>query len=216
VCAAYAFAESLGVDRLSRLLSNGRVPSEQIWFEVLPYPTRQHEGNTNLDLAFGSISLRPYSKGGIQLLADDNTAICFCECKWLSDISLGVSNDIHRNQMARVIENALLFADASGNFADAVVFTLVTPAVFKNRAQFSRHYQYKWNDYQNSELLTADFRSCGLELRGDLPKPSSRLSSLELNWVSYEELVLGAPPSPLQKEVYEFFKNLAVVEFPGG
>jgi len=213
VCAAYAAVESLGVANLSEVLSGGNVSTEKIWFEVLPYPTRELEGNTNLDLAIGNITLRSDTKSGIQLKEENYTAICFCECKWLSDISLGVSRDTHRNQMARVIENALLFSDARGRLASNVYFTLVTPSMFRSRSQFSRLYQYKWKDYQTEEMLIADLDSCNLEPRSGLSAPSTRASVLNLKWVTYEELIFAAPTSALQAEVHNFFRKLSLVEF---
>jgi hypothetical protein len=210
VCAAYAVAGPNGVGKFARLLSNGGVSTERIWFEVLAFPTRKREGNTVLDLAVGNISRRPGTEGGIQLKETGGSAIAFCECKWLSDISLEVSHDVHRNQMARVIENALLFCDARGRVADVVYFTLITPAIFKSRGQFSRLYQYKWREYQAYEMLRADLDSCSLEMRGAVPLPDSHIANLKLNWVTYEELLRAAPQSPLQAEVVRFFQRLSL------
>lgn len=215
VCAAYAVANLPGVASMSKILTNGEVSTDKLWFEVLPFPTRQLEGNTNLDLAIGSIRMRSDTKSGIELKEDKVSSVCFCECKWRSDISLDVSHDIHRNQMARVIENALLFSDMKGRLVDNVYFTLITPGIFKSREQFSRLYQYKWQDYQTNELLKADFDSCSLELRADLPAPGTRTSILKLNWVSYEDLILSASASLLQAEVFSFFQNLALADFSG-
>lgn len=50
--------------------------------------------------------------------------VCFCEMKWYSDLSTKVTHDLHRNQLAHVIENAVAFASAP---LDQVHVVLVTP-----------------------------------------------------------------------------------------
>lgn len=215
VCSAYAVAMSPGVAAMSKALTNGEVSTEKLWFEVLPFPTRNLEGNTNLDLAVGSIELRADTKSGIALNEGKETAICFCEFKWFSDISLDVSHDIHRNQLARVVENAMLFSDEKRRLVESSYVTLVTPSIFKTRGQFSRLYQYKWQDYQTLEFLKADLDNCSLELREGLPQPSERVSSLNLNWVTYEDLIVSAPPSLLRDEVLVFFRTLSGTDFNG-
>ena len=80
--------------------------------------------------------------GGIQA-AQGASWVCFCEMKWYSDISGKVTHDIHRNQLARVIENAIAFASAP---LDRAHVALVTPASF--RASRSRLYGYKFEEYE--------------------------------------------------------------------
>jgi len=65
-----------------------------------------------------------------------------------SDISISVTYDIHRNQLARVIENALCF-QGSGKYAEKIHVTLVTPSIFRNAPLKSRLYQYKDELFEN-------------------------------------------------------------------
>jgi hypothetical protein len=109
LAATYAIAGDLGAQRLASLLIENGVskPINKLWFECLPVSPRFNEGDTHLDLAVGGIAQRNGTTSGIEY--DRNVAdfICFCECKWYSDISIDVTYDKDRNQLARTIENAL-------------------------------------------------------------------------------------------------------------
>lgn len=175
--------------------------ADKIWFEVLPFPGRKKERNTNLDLAFGNISRRKNS--GIELKHGESTWINFLECKLFSDISKDVKNDTERNQLARVIENALYFrSEHSPCFAKTVVVTLVTLKKFKECLENesrgkSRLFQYKFEEYKNSkEKILIDLKSCSLELRENLSEITlERLGDLKLLWATYEDLIEKAPDS---------------------
>jgi len=152
----YAARKKEGINKLARMLTNDNINTNEInkiWFEVLPLPPRQNERNTHLDLAIGNISLRNGTESGIQLKDNiEDPWICFCEMKWNSDISTKVSNDLKRNQMIRVIENALTFQNSKYKLAEDIYFNLVTPALFKNEPK-SRLYHYKFEEYKKIRRL---------------------------------------------------------------
>lgn len=205
---AYAAADG-GPSQLAGRLAGCPVVSEDIWFEVLPRSPRRAEGQSNLDLALGHLALRAGTESGIELMPGPKRTIVFCEFKWYSDIAYAVSFAQHRNQLARVIENALLFRATDGGFAEQVHVCLVTPQVFRDRSSPSRLYQYKWHDYTEPghERLLADLRDCGLELEMDLPEPRERLEGLRLAWRSYEELAFSAPESAIREAFKRFYES---------
>lgn len=197
----YALCGEAGIRKLTKILtgSDQTKPLEnRIWFEFLPLPPRQGEGKTSIDLALGTISQRNQTKGGIQLDVFGHPWVCFCEMKYKSDISIGTTHDVQRNQLLRVIENALCFQNA-GNCADRVFVTLVTPEVFRYPKVKSRLYQYIYEEYKNDHnRIIHDLEKCSLELRkqknwwypADIIR---RAESLCLNWITYEELFNGLP-----------------------
>jgi len=209
----YAIAAGDGVAHLTEALTGADCPAPgnaKIWFEVLPVPPRRMEGETHLDLALGTIALRDGTGSGIRLDDAEAPWVCFCEMKWDSDISSSVSHDPHRNQLARVIENALCF-QTFGRYAEKVYVTLVTPGVFRDAPFKSRLYQYKFEEYTASPArLVADLDRCILErnAQADWRHPSDlreRVASVSLRWVTYDELFEGLPPSPLQAELKGFW-----------
>ena len=112
VACGYAMGGAEGVASLARKITGkdlAQPEHNKIWFEVLPKPPREREGNTNLDLALGAIRRRGNTKSGVKFAAHSVPWICFCEMKWGSDMSVGVTWDAGRNQLIRVIENALCF-----------------------------------------------------------------------------------------------------------
>jgi hypothetical protein len=195
-----------GPSKLAFHLTEKNITADRIWFEVKPQSPRIREGQTVLDLALGDIMLRKDTASGIELAAEVKGNIVFCEFKWYSDIDNRVSYDLHRNQLARVIENALLFRSANGRLAEQVHVCLVTPKIFRDSQVFSRLYQYKYNDYSHPgyESLVADLRDCGLKYEQVLPDISSRLSALKLSWLSYEQIALLAPASPIRDAAKRF------------
>jgi len=211
----YAIAGQQGIAMLTRTLTGlnqGQPTNQKIWFEVLPIPPRKGEGETHLDLALGTIARRKGRESGIELDDVESPWICFCEMKWYSDISIGVTDDIHRNQLARVIENALCF-QRSGKYATKVHFTLVTPALFRNAPLKSRLYQYKFGEYnKNRACLIDDLNACVLE-KNDQPGwsfPSDltqRVTSLSLWWATYDELFENLPDSMIATEVKNFWRQ---------
>jgi len=217
VACGYAIAGEQGVAELTRILTGSDQESPanpKIWFEVSPVPPRKNEGNTRLDLALGTIAVRQGAEAGVTLDDAASPWICFCEMKWHADIDVKVAHDVHRNQLARVIENALCFQDA-GRYAEKVYVTLVTPAAFRDAPLKSRLYQYKFEEYKaDPASLIADLEACVLEKReepgwsypADLAR---RVTCLSLRWVTYDELFQGLPGSPIAEELANFWKQHA-------
>jgi len=211
----YAIAGEQGVAMLTRTLtgSNQREPTNpKIWFEVLPIPPRKGEGETHLDLALGTIARRKGTESGIELDDVESPWVCFCEMKWYSDISTSVTCDIHRNQLARIIENALCF-QKSEKYTEKIHVTLVTPSIFRNASLKSRLYQYKFGEYNtNLTCLIDDLNACVLERNNqpDWSFPSNltqRAKSLSLWWANYDELFENLPDSPIAAELKNFWRQ---------
>ena len=211
----YAMAGEDGVARLTEALtgSNQKSPANpKIWFEVLPVSPRKREGETHLDLALGTIAVREGTGAGIKLDDVGSPWVCFCEMKWYSDISVRVTCDVHRNQLARVTENALCF-QASGKYAEKVYVTPVTPATFRNARLKSRLYQYKFEEYNaNPASLMADLEACILAKNEQVgwsypPDLAQRVASLSLRWVTYDELFQNLPGSPIAAELTKFWRQ---------
>jgi len=197
IACGYALYGEDGIKKLTKILTGSdqtkRLHSG-IWFEFMPLPPRKGEGRTSIDLALGTISCREKTKGGMQLDDSKNTWVCFCEMKYNSDISTGTTHDSKRNQLLRVIENALFFRSSdSGRYADKVCVTLVTPEVFRHANVKSRLYQYKYEEYKNDpSTIISDLHKCSQ--KPNWPSPDiKRIDSLCLNWITYEELFANLP-----------------------
>ncbi len=213
----YAAGGQSGSDLLIRKLSKNRcIKDGKIFIEWLPVSPREarDEGKTHVDLAIGNIKLRQNTKGGIELEVKENSFINFCEAKWYSDIPKSVTYDQARNQLIRIIDNAICF-QKEGKYADKIMVTLITPEIFKSNVRKSRLYQYKFEDYLNDKneiLEDLDLNQNRLKFRqnkkwkypDDIP---NRLKNLELNWISYEELFYSMPNSNLKDEILKFEKN---------
>lgn len=210
----YAIAGEDGIAQLTRALteSNLGVPDNaKIWFEVLPVPPRKKEGETHLDLALGTIAVRVGTESGIRLDDVRSPWVCFCEMKWYADISVSVTYDVHRNQLARIMENAVCFQN-SGRYADQVHVTLVTPSSFRNAQLKSRLYQYKFEEYKaNPASFIADLEACALEKNEQPdwfypPDLAERVTALSLSWVTYDELFeRSLPRSQIAEELQKFW-----------
>jgi len=213
VACGYAIAAESGIVTLTKASTGsdyGLPANPKVWFEVSPVPPRKNEGDTHLDLALGTIAVRQGTEAGVTLDDAESPWICFCEMKWYSDISCGVSHDVHRNQLARVIENALCFQHA-GRYADKVHVTLVTPAIFRDAPLKSRLYQYKFEEYSaNPASLIADLDACilgkneqpGWSYPADLAR---RVTSLSLRWATYDELFENLRDSPIARKLADFW-----------
>lgn len=215
IACVYAKAGFDGIAKLAKLLT-GSVQNvsdnQKIYFEALPGSPREDEGQTHLDLALGSIELREGTGSGIELSNDSYSWICFCEMKWYSDISYNVSHDQRRNQLARVIENAICFQNR-GKYAERVHVTLVTPRVFLGSDPKSRLYQYKFEEYSKNPLsIKKDLDLCRLLKtdRKDWKYPDDvdkRISKLAFRHVSYEDLIENMPPSLSSEQFKQFFNT---------
>ncbi len=198
----YAAAGAEGVDRLTRALTGGLQHAGQghgIWFEAQPPSPRRREGNTHLDLALGDLAPRAGTDGGIQA-AQGASWVCFCEMKWYSDLSGKVTHDVHRNQLARVIENAVAFGPEP---LEAVHVALVTPAAF--RESRSRFYAYKFEEYElDRSALLSDLLRCPLEPAYETGDLEARLDRLHLHWVTFGALFDEMPESDLAALIRTF------------
>jgi hypothetical protein len=208
---AYAMRGPEGTGTLAQILTGSTPPTTtKAWFECLSFPPRSREGNTHLDLALGSIALRNGTQGGIELGRDEPSWVCFVECKWYADIAGTVTGDKHRNQLARVIENAVYFKQGD-RFAQEVHVTLVTPEVFQSHPVRARLYQYKFPEYCSADTgaanLMKDLSASPLPLRSGLPRTQDRLRNLHLHWITYETLFEKAPDSELRLPFLEFVGN---------
>ncbi len=215
VACGYAVAEEAGLRSLCRQVTGDPgAPPTPLWLEALPVPPRHREGNTNLDLACGAIAARPIAgkAGGLGIRYDPAADhIAFCEMKWYSDISKSVTHDQTRNQLARVIENALTFQGAGCERPSRCTVTLVTPAAFKAEPK-SRLYHYKFDEYSAApqRLLDEFARSDATMPRrgtGGWRYPAdigARLGALRLRWITFEGLIGSLPQSPLDGAIRTF------------
>ena len=210
VACGYAMGGLDGVVKLTKVLTGADMPhtnDSMIWLEARPLPPRNREGNTNLDLAVGGVVRRGTTKSGVELSSHSNPWICFCEMKWNSDISESISNDPLRNQLVRVIENAICFQN-KGKYAECAYVTLVTPAVFKDHPSEHRIYQDKFSEYKFNVTTILN------DLNSDLPKRShypsdigQRLKNLTLRWVTFDDLFQSIPDSPISEALKTFWKE---------
>ena len=174
----YAIAGNKGVRRLTEILAGCDLHQDnsRIWLEAMPMSPRKKEGNTHLDLALGTIRSRERTGGGIELDDVSESWICFGEAKLFSDLSHGVTHDPHRNQLARVAENALSFQRSStftgggGRYASRIYVALITPKAFRFAPVLSRLYQYKFREYETNRWdLIKDLDLCSMEKRDEPP-----------------------------------------------
>lgn len=213
---SYAASGWDGIRKLESLLSDATGdPTVQhpIWLEALPMPPRNKEGNTNVDLAIGAIGPRAGKEGGIAYDPSLGSSVTFCEMKWYSDISKSVTHDQHRNQLSRVIENAVTF-QGNDQFVKQVTVTLVTPQIFKDTEPKSRLYHYKLEEYKNPEILLREWRRSYQRMPKrshtdwKYPDDSQLLDILTnrftLQHLSFEELFEKAPESAFTPHLQEF------------
>lgn len=223
VACGFAAAKDHGVHSLTKLLTGVERPLPQnpkIWFEVGPIPPRVGERASWLDLAIGCLGTR--SAGGVELSPNDDPWACFCECKWYSDLANDVSNDVHRDQLSRLIESLLCFqgvASGSRHFLQHLHLTLITPACFKpiNDVAMprSRMYQYKFDEYvtQKAAAILRDIDGCSLPKRNEArfaypPRRDleERIERLALRWVTFDDLFVSLPDSALRGQIAEFWR----------
>lgn len=190
-------------------------PTEpRIWLAAAPIPSLKREGDTHVDLALGTIAHRDKTDEGIELANLKSTWVCFCEMKWCADISPDVKHFVHRNQLLRVIENALCF-QKNGHCADQVFVTFVTPAHLRNAPVKSRLYHYKYEEYSTDKraILWDLMGASRMDERRHEPGwfyPSSlpeRVEKLTLRWVTYDDLLERLPDSAIRQDVLEFWEQ---------
>lgn len=211
----YAAARERGLEELTLVLTGDKLemPGEpRIWLEALPLPPLKREGNTHVDLALGNIAPRKETESGIEMENVKNPWVCMAEMKWLADISPDTRHLCHRNQLLRVIENALCF-QKNGRCAERVFVTLVTPAYLQSAPVKSRLYHYKYEEYSSDKraILWDLMGTCRTEEHrheAGWYYPSSmpaRIETLTLRWVTHEDLYEHLPESNILADVQEFW-----------
>ena len=195
----------------------------KIGIEAQPLSHREKEGNTYLDLAMGSIKRRGNTESGIELdTNNEEQDFVFCEAKWKSDLSVGVSKCSIRNQLQRVIENALIFAGE--NFKGNIFVTLITPELYKKHYELglnTRFYSCKYFEYKGNirgtflreldlikELGVIPFNDKkGVERKSKYREiVEKNLDKLILNWVTFGEL-LAEISNDILKNEYEKYNT---------
>jgi hypothetical protein len=159
LCAyGYAIAPN-GPQTLARvLLQNCAVIYDgKIWFEFLPVAPRESEGETHFDLALGAVQKRSRTDSGLEFAPPTTRPswIAAIEAKLLSDLSARVTYDVFRNQLLRVIENAVTLRDTTDNLPDSVHVVLLTPKVFKDHP-LTRFYGCKFQEYCPNGTVNPD------------------------------------------------------------
>lgn len=207
------------------------LPEPNPWFEAMPMPPRNDEGNSRIDLALGDIRRREGTDNGIEF--DGRRApswVGFVEAKLLSDCSLNTTNDPARNQITRVIENLLCFQSEDG-LPDNLYFTILIPRYFKQDENLfrSRLYGYKFHEYlRNSQKLVDDIELCELPKRvqKNWKYPETlreRTANLKLYLAAYEDILAYDPelqgvnimksvqdgllPEPVRARLYRSLSN---------
>ena len=213
----YAMGGAEGVARLTKTIIGADMPQQndaKIWFEVSPLTPRKPEGPTHLDLALGTITRRESSgrmtKSGIKLAEHPSPWISFCEMKWDSDMSARVTHDPHRNQLVRVIENALCF-QSNGRYADNVHMVLVTSEIPRNTSANGRTYRATFQEYKDDHTnVLNDLNSSIVGKRSELDwtypaDMAERVNTLFLHWHTYSELFENIPDSAISGQLKEFW-----------
>ena len=213
------------VEKLYELLTRGNskiTPSNiKYGIEAQPLTHREKEGNTYLDLAMGSIKRRGSTESGIELdITNKKQDFVFCEAKWKSDLSVGVSKCSIRNQLQRVIENALIFAGE--NFKGNIFVTLITPELYKKHYELglnTRFYSCKYAEYKGNirgtflrelnlikELGVIPFNDeKGVERKSKYREiVEKNLDKLILNWITFEELLFKISNDSLKSEYEKY------------
>jgi len=229
----YGFVAGAGslqsLSDLAKVLTEGEcawAPDHEVRLEMLPASPRRalqgdSKGNTEIDLILGDITDRNRVPSGISFNPNGSPSwVCMVEAKWLSDIACRTTDDLHWNQLIRVIETALAFQTTKGQtrYPDQVHVTLLTPGTFRHDGEpsGSRFYYYKYNEYkQYPYLVLTDLGRAAIEMRQGLVGWStpedlmSHLDKLRLHWVTYEELFKRMPDSEFKVRLKEFIASNA-------
>jgi hypothetical protein len=170
----------------------------KIWFEFLPLSPRNREGETHFDLALGDVRRRLPTRSGLEFNHPGARPswIAAVEAKLRSDLSAHVRYDAFRNQLLRVIENAVTLRDSTGQMPASVHVILLTPKVFKENPR-TRFYGCKFQEYcPNGKVdpasVLADLGRLQLSAAHNCDI-AARLSNVSLRWVTYEDLISRMP-----------------------
>ena len=214
---------------LAKVLTEGEcawAPEHEALLEMLPVSSRRSiqgdsGGTTEIDLILGDIASRDRTQSSVAFKPNGSPSwVCMVEAKWLSDIACRTTQDLHWNQLIRVIENALTFqtANSQPRCPDQVHVTLLTPATFRHDGEpsGSRFYYYKYNEYkQYPYLVLTDLGRAAIEMRQGFVGWStpedlmSHLEKLRLHWVTYEEVFKRMPDSEFKMQFGKFIASNA-------
>jgi len=161
-------------EKLCSLYKNGKIQEHQIIPFVLAstHGKKVLEGSTQVDAL---------------IVNQDSGFNVLIEAKVLSDISIGITYDVVRNQIARNIDvmlesNERLCDPLDKRNPDKSLFLLITPKLFKNNPS-SRLYGYKIREYQD--------RNKGVDaLKRDLPhRTKEELKNIpsRIGWLTWED-----------------------------
>lgn len=212
---AYGFAiHPGGAAQLARILTEDDTIDgpDALWFEFLPRSPRIKEGETHLDLAVGDVKRRDGTLSGIEFDRPAGRAgwVGMVEVKLRSDLSSHVKYDPLRNQLLRVIENALVF-EAHGQIPSTVHVTLVSPKVFREH-WVTRYYGYKFHEYRTQRAkILEDLDRLTLRPAQQIDLgPRVTPEVLKLHWISIEEIITAMPESEFKAALVDLLRR------PGG
>lgn len=209
VACGYALGGLEGIKKLTDILAESGLEqpdSPKIWFESIPISPRsgKDEGKTHFDLSLGAIVIRDRTQNGIKLDIGSPSWVCFCEAKIDSDIARNVTYNPTRNQLIRIIENAICFQD-SGIYSDKVFVTIITPKeAFKSRRSLLNE---KFERYSsNPKFILDDIQKCALNINShiDWKYPDDieqRIDTLNLKRAYFEDLIWNLPKSKLSQSI---------------
>jgi hypothetical protein len=183
-----------------------------LWFEFLPRSPRHNEGETNLDLAIGHLRCREGTRSGIEFdpAVEGKTWVGFVEVKLRSDLATHVKYDPFRNQLLRVVENAVTLRHADA-MPRRVHVILVSPSVFKHHVG-SRFYGYKFDEYDNHrEKILKDLGLLQLHPAHNIDlAPRVSPDVLSFHWITLETIIRAMPESDFKAALID------LVGRPGG
>jgi len=179
-------------ENLYSLYENGKIQEHQIipFIIASAHDKKTLEGSTQVD----ALILNP-----------DNGFNVLIEAKVLSDISIGITYDVVRNQIARNIDVMLewdkgLCDPLDKRDPNKSLFLLVAPKLFKDRPT-SRLYGYKIREYQDGNK--------GVDaLKKDLPhRKEKELQDIPsrigwLTWEDFKEVNKKCSPWSLERKNY--------------
>ena len=218
VACGYALGELEGIKKLTEILTESGLEQSnnpKIWFESIPISPRsgKDEGKTHFDLSLGAIVNRDRTENGIKFNTQAPSWVCLCEAKIDSDISPNVTYDPTRNQLIRIIENAICFQDF-GTYTDKVFVTIITPEkAFKNKRPLL---EKKFEQYRsNPKSISDEIQACisDRNLRSDWKYPDDleqRIKALRLKRVYFEDLLQNLPESKVSGRIKKLWINLSM------
>jgi hypothetical protein len=179
-------------DYLCPLYEKGNIQKHQIIPFILAsaHGKKKLEGSTQVD----ALIVNP-----------DNGFNVLIEAKVLSDISISITYDVARNQIARNIDVML---EKNGKLCDTLkkrdpnksLFLLLTPKLFKDNPT-SRLYGYKIREYQDKNKgVDALKRDLPHRAKEELRNIPSRIGWL--TWEDFKEVNKKCSPWSLEKENY--------------